>query len=160
MTTETTTKTKTQAAAIDPAAWRDTGSQQADDCRAQSGQSLPAGEDVDFDHIRQAEADQGREYSSEAWALAERHLREGWDEYRERLAEHRDLAEPTTLDTTRIDWSNSQTETHESYEAAVEAIEAEHPNAEIGHDGDLLGGGDRTLVWAAWHRGDLASPND
>lgn len=36
----------------------------------------------------------------------------------------------------------------DSYEDAVAAIESEFADAEIGHDGDLLNGGDRTLCWA------------
>jgi len=36
----------------------------------------------------------------------------------------------------------------ESYDAAKEIITAEWSDAEIGHDGDLDGGGDRTLCWA------------
>lgn len=49
-----------------------------------------------------------------------------------------------------IHTSNGRTLTgYETYEAAVEACEAEWPEAEIGHDGDLSDGGDRTLVWAS-----------
>ena len=36
----------------------------------------------------------------------------------------------------------------ETYEDAIAAIEAEWPDAEIGHDGDLTDGGDRTLCWS------------
>jgi hypothetical protein len=36
---------------------------------------------------------------------------------------------------------------HDTYEEAVLAVEAEYPDAEIGHDGDLSEGGDRTLCW-------------
>ena len=38
---------------------------------------------------------------------------------------------------------------YETYEAAVEACESEWPDCEIGHDGDLSSGGDRTCVWAS-----------
>jgi hypothetical protein len=34
-----------------------------------------------------------------------------------------------------------------TYAAAVAALTAEWPEAEIGHSGDLLDGGDRTLCW-------------
>jgi hypothetical protein len=37
----------------------------------------------------------------------------------------------------------------ETYEAAIEAVRTQYPEAEIGHDGDLEGGGDRTLCWAS-----------
>lgn len=36
----------------------------------------------------------------------------------------------------------------ETYEMAVAAIESEWQGAEIGHDGDLSDGGERTLCWA------------
>jgi hypothetical protein len=36
----------------------------------------------------------------------------------------------------------------ESYEAAVEAVETEFPDCEIGHAGDLTDDGDRTLFWS------------
>lgn len=35
-----------------------------------------------------------------------------------------------------------------TYQEALAACKAEWPEAEIGHDGDLTGGGDRTLVWS------------
>ena len=38
---------------------------------------------------------------------------------------------------------------HDSYEGAVAALEAEYEDATIGHDGDLDDGGDRTLVWSS-----------
>jgi hypothetical protein len=47
-----------------------------------------------------------------------------------------------------IRWSNGRIEQHETYEAAKDAVWAECPEAEIGHDGDLDSGGDRTLCWA------------
>jgi hypothetical protein len=54
--------------------------------------------------------------------------------------------------TYRIDWTDGRTETHETYEtyeAATDAVLAElGADAEIGHDGDLPDGGDRTLCWA------------
>lgn len=48
-----------------------------------------------------------------------------------------------------ISYSDGRASTeHETYEAAQDAIRAEWPDAEIGHDGDLTSGGDRTLCWA------------
>jgi len=53
------------------------------------------------------------------------------------------------MKTYEIKWSNGQSETGiESYEAAKDAVTARHPDAEIGHDGDLSDGGERTLCWA------------
>lgn len=46
-----------------------------------------------------------------------------------------------------ISWNGGRKTTHETYEAAQDAILDAYPEAEIGHDGDLLGGGDRTLAW-------------
>lgn len=46
-----------------------------------------------------------------------------------------------------ISWSNGRTDTADTYEAAKELVRAEYPDAEIGHDGDLDGFGDRTLCW-------------
>ena len=37
---------------------------------------------------------------------------------------------------------------YSGYAEALGAILTEHPGAAVGHDGDLLNGGDRTLVWA------------
>jgi hypothetical protein len=36
---------------------------------------------------------------------------------------------------------------YDSHDEAVDAALAEWPDAEIGHDGDLTDGGDRTLIW-------------
>jgi hypothetical protein len=47
-----------------------------------------------------------------------------------------------------ITYTDGRTDTAETYEAAVAIIEAEYEEAEIGHDGDLSDGGDRTLCWA------------
>lgn len=46
-----------------------------------------------------------------------------------------------------VSYTNGRSESYESYDAAVEALTTEYPDAEIGHDGDLSDGGDRTLVW-------------
>lgn len=46
-----------------------------------------------------------------------------------------------------IKYSNGRTDTADTYDAAIEAVRAEYPDAEIGHDGDLENGGDRTLCW-------------
>lgn len=47
-----------------------------------------------------------------------------------------------------ISYSDGRTDTADTYEAAIEIIEAEYPDAVIGHDGDLSDRGDRTLCWA------------
>jgi hypothetical protein len=48
-----------------------------------------------------------------------------------------------------IHWSNGRIDGgYETMDAAQDAVLAAHPNAEIGHDGDLSGGGDRTLCWS------------
>ena len=47
-----------------------------------------------------------------------------------------------------ISYTDGRTVETDSYEAAVATIEAEYPDAAIGHDGDLSDGGDRTLCWA------------
>lgn len=52
------------------------------------------------------------------------------------------------MTTYQIDWTDGRTESHDTYEAACDAVTAEYPDAEIGHDGDLTDGGDRTLCWA------------
>lgn len=44
--------------------------------------------------------------------------------------------------------SSGSTTSHDTYRAAVDACKAEWSSAEIGHDGDLTCGGERTLVWA------------
>ena len=46
-----------------------------------------------------------------------------------------------------IDWADGSTEEHDDYAAAVDAVLARYPEAEIGHDGDIPDGGDRTLCW-------------
>lgn len=48
----------------------------------------------------------------------------------------------------RITYSDGRTADHETYGAAVEAIQSQYVDAEIGHSGDLSDGGDRTLCWA------------
>lgn len=51
-------------------------------------------------------------------------------------------------DTYRVRWGNgAPTKMADSYEEAQAIVRAEYPNAEIGHDGDLEGFGDRTLFW-------------
>lgn len=52
------------------------------------------------------------------------------------------------MTTYQIDWADGRKEAHDSYDEACEAVRAEYPEAEIGHDGDLTLGGDRTLCWA------------
>jgi hypothetical protein len=48
-----------------------------------------------------------------------------------------------------ISWTNgARDEQADSYEAAKAIVLAQYPDAEIGHDGDLEGFGDRTLCWA------------
>ena len=47
-----------------------------------------------------------------------------------------------------VAWAHtSATETYETYEDAQAAVTAVHPDAAIGHDGDIDGGGERTLCW-------------
>lgn len=47
-----------------------------------------------------------------------------------------------------ISYTNGERDdSYDTYEAAKEAILARWPDAEIGHDGDLDGFGDRTLFW-------------
>jgi|LakMenEpi03Aug12_release.lakeMendotaPanAssembly.Ray.scaffolds.fasta_scaffold3270924_2 hypothetical protein len=48
----------------------------------------------------------------------------------------------------KIAYANGQTDTANTYKAAIAAIRAEHPDAAIGHEHDLNDGGDRTLAWA------------
>lgn len=49
----------------------------------------------------------------------------------------------------RIDWADgAQSGILETYEQACAAVLASYPEAEIGHDGDLAEGGDRTLCWS------------
>lgn len=50
--------------------------------------------------------------------------------------------------TYEISYTDGRTDTVDSYDAAVAIIESEYPGAEIGHDGDLSDGGDRTLCWS------------
>jgi len=52
------------------------------------------------------------------------------------------------MTTYTIEWSNGDTETHDTYDAALSAIRARYPLAEVGHSGDLRDGGARTLAWA------------
>ena len=48
-----------------------------------------------------------------------------------------------------ISYSNGQPKvTTETYDEAIEILQAEYPDLEYGHDGDLSDGGDRTLCWA------------
>ena len=47
-----------------------------------------------------------------------------------------------------ISYTDGRIADFDSYDAAVGAIEAQYEDAEIGHDGDLTDGGDRTLCWA------------
>jgi hypothetical protein len=57
------------------------------------------------------------------------------------------LEEEATMSYT-IEFANGETtESYDEYDAAVAAVEARYPDAEIGHDGDLSEGGDRTLCW-------------
>lgn len=47
-----------------------------------------------------------------------------------------------------IRYSNGTTETHDTYAEAIAAVALRYEQCEIGHDGDLASGGDRTLCWA------------
>jgi hypothetical protein len=54
------------------------------------------------------------------------------------------------MTTYKITWSHGQTDYgFESLEAAEEAVRAVLADAEIGHDGDIGDGGERTLFWAS-----------
>jgi len=46
-----------------------------------------------------------------------------------------------------ITYADGNTEHCQNYRAALEAILSQYPEAEIGHDGDIPDGGDRTLCW-------------
>lgn len=37
---------------------------------------------------------------------------------------------------------------YSDYDSAIQAIELEYPGCEVGHDGALTEGGDRTLAWS------------
>ena len=41
----------------------------------------------------------------------------------------------------------STSEMYDTYDEAVDAMEARYPDGEIGHSGDLSDGGDRTIIW-------------
>jgi len=47
-----------------------------------------------------------------------------------------------------INYTGGSTDSHDTYEGAVAAVESIYGEAEIGHDGDLSDGGERTLCWA------------
>lgn len=44
--------------------------------------------------------------------------------------------------------ADGREEQHDTYEQAIASLEAQYPDCEIGHDGDLTEGGDKTLCWA------------
>lgn len=46
-----------------------------------------------------------------------------------------------------VTFAHGVTTYHGSYEDACAAVRAVHPDASIGHGGDLLDGGDSTLCW-------------
>lgn len=48
-----------------------------------------------------------------------------------------------------IHHSDGRVETFASLRAAEGAARAKWPDGEMGHDGDLRDGGDRTLIWAS-----------
>ena len=49
-----------------------------------------------------------------------------------------------------IKYSNGRVDGgYETYAEAVAAFTLEHDECEIGHDGDLTSGGDRTLCWSS-----------
>jgi hypothetical protein len=50
-------------------------------------------------------------------------------------------------DTYEIRYSDGRVETAQGYDAAQDMLREQYPDAEIGHDGDLSLGGDRTLAW-------------
>lgn len=57
--------------------------------------------------------------------------------------------------TYRIDYSHGISTWHQTYDDAVAAIRSVYTDPEIGHDGDITDGGERTLVWR-----DLESSDD
>jgi hypothetical protein len=64
----------------------------------------------------------------------------------------------TMTNTYKITWSHtSAVETFDTYEEAVAAVEAVLSEPEIGHDGDISEGGERTLFWAS---SELATNDD
>lgn len=54
----------------------------------------------------------------------------------------------TSLQPVTVSYTDGRTADFDNYDAAVDAIEAQYEDAEIGHSGDLQDGGDRTLCWA------------
>lgn len=48
----------------------------------------------------------------------------------------------------RIDHSHGTTEYADTYDDAIDMVRAVYTDCEIGHDGDIPDGGERTLVWA------------
>lgn len=61
------------------------------------------------------------------------------------------IKSPATIETTyKITHSHGETETGiDTYEEALDRVRAVYgDDCEIGHDGDLEEGGDRTLVWS------------
>jgi len=56
----------------------------------------------------------------------------------------------------KVRWSHGTESTYDSYDEAKEAVYAVHPDAEIGHDGDISEGGRSTLCWPD----EAASVND
>lgn len=64
------------------------------------------------------------------------------------IADAAAMDDEPAADTHRIDWSDGRSTTHDSYEAAIDAVVEAYPDASYGHAGDLAEGGDRTLVWS------------
>jgi len=54
-----------------------------------------------------------------------------------------------------VKYSNGRTVSCSSYAEALAEVRRSYPGAEIGHEGDLTRGGDRTLCWAS--AGDAAN---
>lgn len=54
-----------------------------------------------------------------------------------------------TLRAYAVRWADGATERHVTYADAVAVIRARHPDAAVGHSGDLRDGGTRTLAWAS-----------
>lgn len=60
------------------------------------------------------------------------------------------VSEDVPETTYAIKHSHGQTDTgYETYEAACAAVRRVYSDAEIGHDGDISQGGERTLCWAS-----------
>lgn len=49
-----------------------------------------------------------------------------------------------------INYASGEYRSADTYDEAVKIIRSDYPQAEIGHSGDWMDGGDRTICWASW----------